>query len=557
MADPNMTIDATYHRTFLPDGPFEPAACSFGCHRDNNPTGRSGKFEPEFINFQPSSGFQSLRPEMPFRTANMTPPPRRMHYRTQKRRAAFIIVGKEIRPTFIVDKLDQKFDEAATPWEKEYSALVKDGPDRFVPLVDYSYTVVGYVGTAKGTQLIKVKGSTLDSLQYGAMAEYVAAEEVVLVSKTVPDGWEVFNYLQPNPIYTVVTDIFGDVQTGEITDTMPGAISTMGPVERLMEIAMDVFDIVSLATGVLAIGRALVVGLVRTIVRRKIVAMIISRTKAVLGRAVQQVLARRAARKAAIQAVNAGKAAWKEVAGITREHHGMFIQAAEKENLTIVVRHTNPKSIPLIEKGCPGKPKDLEFINTGPESGIVMANSPMEVSRAQKLGYYVVGSDGRTATRIVKVGDKEVYEGMSLDSPFWKVEKGQVIDPAMKKPIVGDYDLMGVVNPKNPGQNIHLVASNGELVTDISSPVVKRAAKAINDQMPFPRVLHGPQDAYKGFRKGATAFEPDGTVRHFVTEGEVKAYYESLGRQTRVGSYARPSPGTPVVDELAARRARR
>jgi len=529
-----MFIDATYQRTFLRDGPIEPATCHFGCHRNDNPTSRSGMVgSPEFIHIQPQSGGQSFGPDGPFRTADMTTPPRRVHYRTQKRRPAFMIVGNSIEPTFIVDKLDQTFSEVATPWEKEYSALVKDGPDRFVPLVDHTCTVVGHVGTVRGTRLIKVKDSPISSFDYGSIAEYVAAEEVVLVSKTVPDGWEVFNYLQPNPIYTVVTDIFGDVQSGDITDSMPGIITTTGPIELILDAA----DLIMLATGVLGIGKALLTGLVKTISRRKFVSMVISRTKDVLGRTVQQVVARRAARKAARSAANAAKATWKEVAGITREHHDVFIRAAQKENLTIVVRHTNPKSIPLIEKGCPGKPKNLEFINTSPESGIVMANSALEVSKAQKLGYYVVNGDGKTATRFVKLGNKEVPEIINLKSSFWKVEKGQVIDPVMKKPIVGDYDLMGVINPKNPGQNVNLVASNGELVSDITNPIVKKAAKAVNDQLPFPRVLHGPQDAYKGFRKGATAFEPDGTVRHFVTEAEVKAYYESIGRQTRAGQY--------------------
>jgi hypothetical protein len=545
-----MSLDATYHRTFLPDGPFEPATCMPGCHRDNNPTPKTrlDDFEPQFV--RPPRSPNGFQPLQPFNPTPVQEKPR-LHYRTQKRRPAFIIAGNEIRPTFIVDKLDQTFAEVATPWEKEFSALVKDGPDRFVPLVDHTYAVVGHIGTVKGMGLIKVKDSTISSYEHGAIAEYVAAEEVVLVSNTVPDGWEVFNHLQPNPIFTVATDIFGDVQSGDITDSMPGAVSTAAP----WELVMDVLDVVALATGVLALGKVLAVGLVKTIARRKFVQMVTSRAKEVLGRTVGQVLARRAARRAARQAaVNAGKASWREVAGITREHHEMFIRAAQKENLTIVVRHTNPKSIPLIEKGCPGKPKNLEFINTSPESGIVMANSALEVSQAQRLGYYVVTGDGKTAARFVKLGDKEVPEIINLNSPFWKVEKGQVIDPVMKKPIVGDYDLMGVIDPKNPGQNIHLVVSNKELVTDISSPIVKRAAKAVNDQMPFPRVLHGPQDAYKGFRKGATAFEPDGTVRHFVTEAEVKAYYESLGRQTRVGSHPLPSPGTPVVDELAKRR---
>jgi hypothetical protein len=62
---------------------------------------------------------------------------------------------------------------------------------------------------------------------------------------------------------------------------------------------------------------------------------------------------------------------------------------------------------------------------------------------------------------------------------------------------------------------------------------------------------------YKGFRKGASAYMPNGTVKHFATEGEVKAFYASLGRQPRAGMHPRPNPNTPVKDELAARRGRK
>ena len=548
-----MSLDATYHRTFLADGPFEPATCTPGCHRDNSlRKGRLDDFEPHFVRPpQPDPRLQPLQPFNPGPPTVAVKP--RLHYRTQKRRPAFVLAGNQLRPTFIVDKLDQKFSQVATPWEKEYSALVKDGPGRFTPLVDHTYTVIGHVGTVQGTQLIKVKDSPLPSIHYGAIAEYVAAEEVVLVSNTVPDGWEAFNPLQPQPIYTVVTDIFGDVQSGDITDSKPGAVATAGPLEIMMEVG----ELISLATGVLGIGRAVLVGVVKTIARRKIVSVITSRAKETLGRAVQQVLARRAARKAANAAANAAKGTWKEVAGITRSHHEVFVHAAKKEQLIIVVRHTNPKSIPLIEKGCPGKPKNLEFVNTSPDTGIVMATTTTDAVKAQRLGYYVVNPDGKTAARFVKMGDKEVAETITLKSPFWKVEKGQVIDPKLQKPVVGDYDLMGVINPKNPGQNVHLVADNYKLLDDVTNPLVQRAAKAVNDKLDMKRVLHGPQDAYKGFRKGATAYEPDGTVRHFVTEGEVKAYYESLGRQTRVGQHPRPAPGTPVDDEVARMRARK
>lgn len=89
-------------------------------------------------------------------------------------------------------------------------------------------------------------------------------------------------------------------------------------------------------------------------------------------------------------------------------------------------------------------------------------------------------------------------------------------------------------------------------MSEVTSPIVRRAAKAVNDKMDMNRVLHGPQDGYSGFRKGATAYEPDGTVRHFVTEAEVKAYYEKLGHQTRVGQYGDaprvPPPRTDTPD---------
>jgi hypothetical protein len=553
-----MSLDATYHRTFLADGPFEPVTCTPGCHRGGNAKNTLDDFQPQFVRRQPANPLMQPPPGYaPLQPFNPAPPPPtakpKLHYRTQKRRPAYQAVGGQIKPIFIVDKLDQQFAAVATPWEQEYSALVKDGPNRFVPLVDSTYTVVGYVGTVQGTHLIKVKDSPIPSYYYGSMAEYMAAEEVVLVSATVPDGWEAFNPLQPNPIYTVVTDIFGDVQSGEITDTKPGAVATQAPWEVVAELAWDVFEIVSLATGVLAIGRALAVGIVRTIIRRKFVQMVMSRAKAALSRTVGEVLARRVARKAARAA--ASKAAYNPITGMTTKHHQAFVSAAAESEMVIVVRHTNPKSIPLIEKGCPGKPKNLEFINTSAETGVVMANTPAEVLKTQRLGYYVVNGDGKTASRFVRLGDKEVAETVTVKSPFWRVEKGQVIDPKLHKPVVGDYDLMGVFSPKNPGQNVGLVTKNyGEMATDVTNPLVQKASAAVNKGLDMPRVLHGPQDMYKGFRKGASAYHPDGTVLHFETEEAVKAYYKSVGRETRVGAYPRPSPDTPVVDELAKRR---
>jgi len=130
-----------------------------------------------------------------------------------------------------------------------------------------------------------------------------------------------------------------------------------------------------------------------------------------------------------------------------------------------------------------------------------------------------------------------------------------MIDPRLRKPVVGDYDLMGVIDPKAPGRNIALHARKEITPEDISSPIVDRFAGVVNSKMDMPRVLHGAQDQFAGFRNGATAFFPDGTVKYLPDEAAVKQFYESIGRETINGSYGRPGPGVPVVDELAARRA--
>ncbi|MBL8231923.1 MAG: hypothetical protein JNL98_25725 [Bryobacterales bacterium] len=122
---------------------------------------------------------------------------------------------------------------------------------------------------------------------------------------------------------------------------------------------------------------------------------------------------------------------------------------------------------------------------------------------------------------------------------------------------MGDYDLMGVINPSAPGRNIALAASNGEKLFDINSPLVREAAERVNRKLDRPRVLHGAQDQYGGFDGGCTAFFPDGTAQLLPDEMAVKELYEQLGRQTSKGAYPAPPPGTSVVDELAIRRAMR
>lgn len=527
--------DATYHRTFLPDGPFE-SACRQNCHGNPNQPRNGNSYEPQFVR-KPSN---ELRPFLQdFRTADMTIRSK-PYFRSQRRRAAYMFTGGKLVPTFIVEKIDQQFALASTLWELEFSELVRDGSGRFAPIVDQDYLVVGHVGSVTPFKFICVDDPD-DWQHYGRLDLYLADDNPVFVSNTVPDGWRVFDKRVPSNIYTLACSVDGEVFAGDITGSNPGAIAVDGPMEYI-------------SGGVLVarLGKAIATGVIKSLARKRLVSNAVKELSGASKKVLDRVMLRLAKAKLARKAQNT----YNPVAGITHKHHRAFIQASEETQLIIVVRHTNPKSIPLIEAGCPGKPKNLEFINTSPQSGIVMANTTDEVLKAQRLGYLVIG-DKNTARRMVMKNGQEVIEDVPLPQTFWNLEKGQVIDPTLKKPIVGDYDLMGVIDPKSPGRNLGLVAKNGESLTDVTNPLVQKAADALNPKFDMKRVLHGPQDMYKGFRKGATAYMPDGTVKHFELEDGVREFYEAMKRQPRAGQYPRPDPSVHVEDELAKRRARR
>src|SRR5262249_17489560 len=159
--------------------------------------------------------------------------------------------------------------------------------------------------------------------------------------------------------------------------------------------------------------------------------------------------------------------------------------------------------------------------------------------------HFVVGADGK-AYRIVD-GKKEVME---VKSPFWTVKEGQVLAPD-GKPVVGDYDLLGVAPIHSTGSNVTLVPED-VVYGDWTGPAVEKYKAAVNARLEKPRVLHGAQDGYGGDPKymgltddTAYAVFPDG--RTYVMEGRKaqETFYEALGRQTAAGQYPRPSPGTP------------
>jgi len=256
---------------------------------------------------------------------------------------------------------------------------------------------------------------------------------------------------------------------------------------------------------------------------------------AVVGTAVFLALVFRGAKKGAAKsrasAAGATTAAAASPGGLAPAHVRVFQQVARETKRIIAVRNTNPKSTSWIERGFPPKPMEIK-VKTSPSTGIVTATDAADVQAARKHGFFVVDADG--------VPRNAVGEELKFStSPNWPLEPGQVIHPRQQKPLVGDYDLLGVINPEAQGRNLVLAASDGKTLDDWSNPEIKKIASALNSQMDQPRVMHGAQDGFSTLpdKGGSVVFFPDGSTRMLNTPEDVAAFYREIGRQTITGSY--------------------
>jgi hypothetical protein len=224
--------------------------------------------------------------------------------------------------------------------------------------------------------------------------------------------------------------------------------------------------------------------------------------------------------------------------GMPPDHFTSFQAAAQELGLIIIVRNTNQKSRQWIEKGYPPKPMTIKC-HTSSKTGKVTATTPAEVAQCRAAGFYVLDSDG--------VARRARNDALPMQFPFNTPEmneEGQVIDPVQKKALVGDYDLMGVVDPAAPGRNLVLVASNGIRMSNLISPDVEKARAAVNRRLDQPRVMHGAQDQFGGFvESGAAAFFPNGLVWELKDGESVRGFYDLIKRQPITGSYPRRSTG--------------
>ena len=273
---------------------------------------------------------------------------------------------------------------------------------------------------------------------------------------------------------------------------------------------------------------------------------------AVVGVAIFTALLMKGAKKAAPKvkkAIPLSRGSIIKLSGMTPGHFGVFERVAKQENLIIAVRNTNPLSTPLIARGFPAKPMAIKA-KTSKTNGIVTienglytetwdgvvtlkhktADGKDHLAAAFDNGYAVVDQFG-----VPRIKNGEILDLPS--NPGWSVQPGQIIDTRQKRPLVGEYDLLGVIDPENPSRNLALAVDNKVLLENWTNPQTKRVAATINGQMDQPRVMHGGHDQYSGANldlsdaDGSTVFMPNGEIIPLLTGEDVAAFYNGINRR--------------------------
>ena len=233
--------------------------------------------------------------------------------------------------------------------------------------------------------------------------------------------------------------------------------------------------------------------------------------------------------------------------GITFSQFGVFEQIARALNRVIIVRNTNARSTPWIDLGYPPKPRSIK-IHTSHETGKVTCTNADEMQKARAAGFYVIDADGfaRNASGAALAARFNLADTNQQNAP------GQVIHSEQHKALVGDYDLLAVIDPLAPGRNIVLAAANGEAVEDRLGPEVARVMGLVNPRLDQPRIMHGAHDQFDDLPDGgSTAFFPDGAPMLLWNRDQTTNFYALIGRETVKGSYPRrgagPLPGDNVI----------
>jgi hypothetical protein len=444
------------------------------------------------------------------------------------------------------EKTDQNFEKYATPWERQYSNLIYPYNRGFTPIVDESWHITGHYGTAHNyTRAALIAPSGLQS-PIGDINEALQNGVLLFVGDGghPPSGWAKAPGLAGGVDAGVVTGIDGEVLE-QVSSSLNGGVESVdfSPLDILLALKL-LADLG--AAGVSKLTRSLVL---KETANRETRILLRGPTAAIAKR-VEERFAKRMASKLAMR-LKLGRG-YDPLMGIPEEHLNAMIEAAKETNVIAIFRANKKEAIPLIRKGAVPKAKYFTF-KSSPQTGVLTATEPSHVITAYQHGYFVMEADG-VARRVFNGAKQELH----IADRFWTLEKNQVIAPN-GKPVVGDYDLLGVLPNESPGRNI-VGVPNDPLKGDWIGPDVQKYADALNKKLDQPRVLHGAQDGfhhneYGGFTND-TAYAVYGDGSTYVMKGRAdqEAFFKAYGREHALGSYPRPSPGTPVRDELAARR---
>jgi hypothetical protein len=481
------------------------------------------------------------------------------------------VQGRQLHPTLMYPKMDQAFETYATPFERTWSSLIPNAMKwQFHPIVDQNFTVIGHTSSGvkasdpslsplivplKDINQLRSGAGHGGSLPYEmnnpdfflrngipifvtplAVPRY-GADNRFSITYVAPPRWTIWNFAPglASTNWLVHTLLDGEVVHMEMYST---------PSQHVESVGFTPFDLLGVAKVVVYLGAKIGSRLTRAYVLR---AESKREARKALNGATEE-LANKSKAKLARHVGAGGAGTFRGLKlsrgydprmGIPEEHLKPMIEAAKEAQVIAMFRANKAVAIPLIRQGAHGKPMWAKF-KTSKETGVLTAATKEEIETAYKNGAFVVHADQvarRTARRVTMQNGKEVIEEVPLNGN-WKVEPGQVV---MKdgKPIVGDYDLLGVAPIKSPGRNINVVPEDA-VFGNWTGPDVEKYRKAVNPKLDKPRVLHGAQDGYGGKPeyRGLTddtayAVFPDG--RTYIMEGRQaqQNFYDALGRQAK------------------------
>ena len=455
---------------------------------------------------------------------------------------AFQMAGNGLRKTRIIEHRGQDFRSYATPWEQKFSSLTYGGRKVYsgqfrvaTPVVDESLLVVAHIITVTASwcwvPMSEFKGHTVH------INPYLAEGIPVYVDNKPMDGWARVG--TSDNMRTLLVAIDGEVLQVQASNDLANIEVYDG----------WMLDVLQLGAGVVTgLGRAAIKRSVNAVRRRtgkKSITKLTGRTKQKAGRVAGRVVRPRV-----------GSSGFIKETGMPRDHFWAVVQTAREQRVMAIVRNTNNASTPHIARKCAAKPLEIKA-NTD-QFGVVNVGQNAAYARAAvKEGYYIVHADGvaRQALPGVKLGGPgaKVPE-LKLDGAFWTVRPGQVITtgppgPSVQ-PLVGDYDLMDVFPMTSTGSNVSLHSVAGKTASDITGPYVTQLRAVANLRFDRPRIMHGAQGQFGGYKGGATVFYPDGRTLFLRTEKDVKEFYDQIGRKTAVETY------NPDVNSAAHKAAR-